>query len=344
MITGDHLLTARAIARQIGLRHGERAISGRELEQVSDDRLATVAEETAVFARVEPAQKLRLVGALQARGHVVAMTGDGVNDAPALKQADIGIAMGAGGTDVAKNAADMVLTDDNFATIEAAVEEGRGVFDNLTKFIVWTLPTNAGEASILLLAIMAGSVLPALPVQLLWVNFSTAILLGLMLVFEPKEPSLMQRPPRDPRQPLLTFALTMRTGLVTLVMLAGAYWIFSWGLAQGEEAVAAARTAVVNVIVLVETVYLFNCRSLHRPSLARGFCANRWAFAGAAAMIVAQLAFTYAPVMNRLFHTAPIGAAAWLRIAAVAGTVFALVDLEKWLRFGRGRGAHVLPE
>ena len=177
------------------------ALSGRELEKVSDDELPEVAERTAVFARVAPEQKLRLVKALQARGHVVAMTGDGVNDAPALKQADIGVAMGISGTDVAKGAADMILTDDNFASIEAAVEEGRSVFENLTKFIVWTLPTNVGEAMVLLVAIVLGTKLPALPVQLLWVNMITAILLGLMLVFEPKERDLMSRPPRDPKRP-----------------------------------------------------------------------------------------------------------------------------------------------
>ena len=180
MITGDHLLTARAIAGQIGLQGGEEhgqlvALSGRELEKISDDELPEVAERTAVFARVAPEQKLRLVKALQARGHVVAMTGDGVNDAPALKQADIGVAMGISGTDVAKGAAAMILTDDNFASIEAAVEEGRGVFENLTKFIAWTLPTNVGEAMVLLVAIVLGTELPALPVQLLWVNMITAI-------------------------------------------------------------------------------------------------------------------------------------------------------------------------
>ena len=344
MITGDHLITARVIARQIGLNEHGSALTGRDLEDIPDEELPEIAESTAVFARVAPEQKLRLVGALQARGHIVAMTGDGVNDAPALKQADIGIAMGAAGTEVAKNAADMILTDDNFATIEAAVEEGRGVFDNLTKFIVWTLPTNAGEASILLLAIVLGTSLPALPVQLLWVNFSTALLLGLMLVFEPKEAALMHRPPRDPRRPLLTFALSMRTGLVTLVMLAGAYWTFTYEMLRAGGTLVEARTAVINVIVLVETVYLFNCRVLNRPCFTAGFLANRWAFAGAAAMVVAQLLFTYTPVMNRLFHTAPIGADAWLRILGVAAAVFIIVEVEKWLRYGRGRGDHALPE
>jgi magnesium-transporting ATPase (P-type) len=252
--------------------------------------------------------------------------------------------MGVAGTEVAKNAADMILTDDNFATIEAAVEEGRGVFDNLTKFIVWTLPTNAGEASILLLAIVLGTALPALPVQLLWVNFSTALLLGLMLVFEPKEPALMQRPPRDPRRPLLTLALSMRTGLVTLVMLAGAYWTFTYEMQQAGETLAEARTAVINVIVLVETLYLFNCRALNRPCFSHGFFANRWAFGGAAAMVVAQLLFTYTPVMNRLFHTAPISVESWLRILGVAAAVFMIVETEKWFRYGGGRGEHALPE
>ena len=301
MITGDHLATARAIASQIGLDDDDilqllarvleslvdqdspepLAVSGRELERLSGDALVDTAERAAVFARVAPEQKLRLVQSLQTRGHLVAMTGDGVNDAPALKQADIGVAMGRGGTEVAKGAADMVLTDDNFATIEAAVEEGRCVFNNLTKFIVWTLPTNVGEAMIVLVAICLGVTLPALPVQLLWINMTTSVLLGMTLAFETREPGLMERPPRDPRRPLLTFPLFMRTGLVSLLTLSGAFGLFVWESSLGAS-LAEARTAVANVIVFVQLFYLFNCRSLSRSSWSLGAFSNPWLLAGVA--------------------------------------------------------------
>jgi len=355
MITGDHVETARAIARQIGLK-GEAGVSpaatrpaepvaltGRELEKLTDEQLAGAAEHTTIFARVAPEQKLRLVRALQSRGQIVAMTGDGVNDAPALKQADIGVAMGISGTDAAKGAAAMVLADDNFASIEAAVEEGRGVFDNITKFIVWILPTNLGEAAMLITAILLGLPLPALPLQLLWVNL-TDTLLGLPLAFEPKEPGLMRRPPRNPRQPLLTHALIMRTGLVTLIILIGGLGLFLWELRAENSGLAVARTVVVNLFVVVEALYLFNCRSLNRPFFSVGLFANRLAICGALAMLGAQLLFTYAPLMNKLFHTAPIGTASWLRIGIVAVTAFAAVELEKWIRFGGRRGQHAIPD
>ncbi len=338
MITGDHALTAKAIAHQIGLNgtagagHELRVVTGRELENFSDAELPDVAERTDVFARVAPEQKLRLVQALQARGHVVAMTGDGVNDAPALKQADIGVAMGIAGTDVAKGAADMMLTDDNFASIEAAVEEGRNVFDNLTKFIVWTLPTNFGQGLIILAAVFAGVTLPILPVQLLWVNMTTVLLLGLMLVFEARERDLMQRPPRGPKTPIMTFTMIMRIGLVSALMLAGAFGLFVWEQAAHGASVAEARTIAVNVVVMVLVFYLLNCRSLTHSMFSVGIFSNLWIYAGIAGMVAAQLLFTYAPIMNRLFHTAPISGQAWLHILAVAVAGYAVVGIEKWIR------------
>jgi cation-transporting ATPase F len=347
MITGDHAVTARVIATRVGLANSDsdvQAVTGLELEKISDADLPAVAEESEVFARVAPEQKLRLVRALQSRGHIVAMTGDGVNDAPALKQADIGVAMGISGTDVAKGAAAMVLTDDNFASIEAAVEEGRGVFDNLTKFIVWTLPTSLAEGAIIFLAILLGLTLPVMPVQALWVNMTTALLLGLMLVFEPKESGLMDRPPRDPRRPLLTYPLIMRTGLVTLIMIAGAYWLFQREMSRPGETVAEARTAVVNIIVMVETAYLFSCRSLNRSLFSIGLFTNRFAILGAAAMVSLQLLFTYAPPMNRLFHSTPLDPSTWVMILSVALFSFLAVEFEKWVRFGGERGRNLPPE
>jgi cation-transporting P-type ATPase F len=331
MITGDHALTASSIAQQVGLHNPSNVVTGKALMEISDKELIDIADRTSVFARVTPEQKLRLVEALQAKGNVVAMTGDGVNDAPALKRADIGVAMGITGTDVAKEAADMVLTDDNFASIEAAVEEGRGIFDNLTKFIVWTLPTNLGEGLVILAAIFAGVTLPILPVQILWINMTTAVLLGLMLAFEPKEPGIMSRPPRDPRTPILTGVLIWRLFIVGLLLLIGAFGLFEWELMTGA-AVAQARTVAVNVFVLVELFYLFNCRSLTQSMFCPGFFSNPLLFGGVALMLVLQMMFTYLPSMNLMFHSAPIGLEAWGRILAVSVIASLVVEVEKWLR------------
>ena len=312
MITGDHVATAAAIAHQIGLKGAAEsdpdsfAISGHMLSQLADHELVDVARRTAVFARVSPEQKLRLVEALQARGHVVAMTGDGVNDAPALKQADIGVAMGVGGTEVAKEAADMVLTDDNFSTIEAAVEEGRAVFDNLVKFITWTLPTNIGEGLVILVAVFAGLELPITPVQILWINMTTAVLLGLMLAFEGKEPGIMERPPRRPETPVITPELGVRIGLVSLMLLLGAFGLFEWALLHGRS-LETARTVAVNMFVFGELFYLFNCRSLRYSMFRLGVFSNRWLVLGVAVMTLLQVLFTYSPAMNQLFGTRPDG-------------------------------------
>lgn len=336
MITGDHAVTAQAIAKQIGIAGADTApaISGRELADVSDADLPTIADRTVVFARVAPEQKLRLVRALQSCGHILAMTGDGVNDGPALKQADIGIAMGITGTDVAKGAASMVLTDDNFATIAAAVEEGRSVYDNLIKFLVWTLPVSIGFALILLTSVVFGLTLPTLPVHLLWVNLTTAILLGLMLVFEPPEADIMKRPPRDQNTPLFDLGMFMRTGLVSIIMLAGSYWVFFYEQHTGAS-IAQTRTAVVNTVVAVASAYLINCRSLRRSVLSLGLFTNPRLLLGIGMTGFLQLLFTYSPVMNRFLHTAPIDATAWLRILGVAVAALLVVEIEKKIRCSR---------
>ena len=337
MITGDHVATAAAIARQIGL-HGSAesdpdnfAINGHRLSQMADHELVDVAQRAAVFARVSPEQKLRLVEALQVKGHVVAMTGDGVNDAPALKQADIGVAMGVGGTEVAKEAADMVLTDDNFSTIEAAVEEGRAVFDNLVKFITWTLPTNIGEGLVILVAVFAGITLPITPVQILWINMTTAVLLGLMLAFEGKEPGIMDRRPRRPETPVLTRALGFRIGLVSLMLLLSAFGLFEWTLLHGKS-LETARTVAVNMFVFGELFYLLNCRSLRYSMFTLGVFSNRWLVLGVAVMILLQVMFTYAPAMNHLFGTAPMDTTEWAWVLAGGLVIYLVVGSEKWLR------------
>jgi cation-transporting ATPase F len=343
MITGDHMATAAAIAHQIGLKAAAGsdpdsfAINGHMLAQLADHELVEVAQRAAVFARVSPEQKLRLVEALQAKGHVVAMTGDGVNDAPALKQADIGVAMGVGGTEVAKEAADMVLTDDNFSTIEAAVEEGRAVFDNLVKFITWTLPTNIGEGLVILVAVFAGLELPITPVQILWINMTTAVLLGLMLAFEDKEPGIMERPPRRPETPVLTPVLAFRVGLVSLMLLVGAFGLFEWALHHGKS-VEIARTVAVNMFVFGELFYLFNCRSLRYSMFRLGVFSNRWLVLGVALMTLLQVLFTYLPAMNRLFGSAPMGSTEWIWVLSGGLTIYAVVGIEKWLRCCADRG------
>jgi cation-transporting ATPase F len=339
MITGDHALIAAAVATQIGLAEPcpdssppqDCVLTGRAMADYSDAQLIEAAERVAVFARVSPEQKLRLVEALQARGDVVAMTGDGVNDEPALKQPDIGIAMGIAGTEVAKEAADIVVTDDSFATIEAAVEEGRGGFDNLTKIIVWVLPTNVGEGLILLLAILLGIALPILPVHILWINTVTTSVLGLVLALERKEPGIMKRPPRAPNAPILTRELTWRVLLVGVFILAGAFGLYELDLWLGS-ATAQARTVAVNAIVTIEVLYLFNCRSLRQSMFRVGVFSNRWVVARVAAMVLLQLLFTYAPFMNALFLTAPTSLADWGRVLGVSLLGYLIVELEKWVR------------
>jgi magnesium-transporting ATPase (P-type) len=271
-----------------------------------------------------------VVEALQGVGHVVAMTGDGINDAPALKQADIGIAMGLGGTEVAKESSDMILTDDDFATIEAAIEEGRGVFDNLTKFIAWTLPTNVGEGLVILVAIVAGTTLPILPVQILWINMMSAVFLGLMLAFEPREPDIMTRPPRAPAQPILTGGLVSRVVFIGVLMLIGAFGIFEWVLGQGEP-VEVARTAAINAFIAMKIGYLFACRSLRLPLWGLGWRSNPQLLMGVGFMVLMQLALTYTPWLQFIFSTGPLALAQWLPILALGVIVFWLAEATKWV-------------
>jgi Ca2+-transporting ATPase len=339
MITGDHARTAASIASMMrigdpGGADGQDApevLTGSDLSNIGDEDLPVRAERVDVFARMTPEQKLRLVKALQRRGHIVAMTGDGVNDAPALRSADIGVAMGIAGTDAAKDAADMVLADDNFASIRDAVVEGRHVYDNLSKFIIWTLPTNGGEALVILASIGIGSQLPILPVQALYINMTTGILLGVPLVFERRDPDIMERPPRDPAMPILTHELIMRTGLVSIVLAVGGLGVFEWELARGASE-ASARTAAVSVIVVGKIPYLFSARAGIRPFWSVPAFSNMWLWAGIAAMLILQAAFAYLPIMHTLFHTGPMDLQAWMVVLAATAAVLVIVEVEKALR------------
>lgn len=307
MITGDHAITAKAIARSLN-----------------------IAEED-VFARATPEDKLRLVEALQASGEVIAMTGDGVNDAPALRRADVGIAMGKRGTEVAKEAAEIVLADDDFASITHAVEEGRTVHDNLKKAILFILPTSFGEALIVIAAILLGYLLPITPVQILWINMVTTVTLALTLAVEPAETNVMQRPPRDPQEPLLSWMLLWRILFVSLIMLAGAFGLFVREIDSGAP-VELARTVAVNTVVLFQIFYLLTARYLSASVLNwRGLTGNPVIWWASILLIVLQLAFTYLPPLQALFQTAALDLAHWGRILLVASSVFVLVEIEKWV-------------
>lgn len=328
MITGDHIETAKAIGESMGIGDGKKALEGKDLAQMNDDELKNAVMQYDIFARTSPEHKLRLVNALQARNIICAMTGDGVNDAPALKQADVGIAMGIKGTEVTKDASEMVLADDNFSTIVAAVKEGRRVYDNLKKTILFVLPTNGAESFLIMASILFGTMMPLIPVQILWVNMVTSVTVSLALAFENIEKGTMKRSPRPVHVPLLSNYFIWRILLVSVLIGGGTLWMSVILLEKGfpEEIV---RTITLQTIVITQLFHLFNCRSI------RGFALNRWFFTNKAIYIVGALLFilqffiTYTPFMNRVFGTVPLATADWIYPYILGIIVFIIIEIEK---------------
>ncbi|MFZ2312015.1 MAG: HAD-IC family P-type ATPase, partial [Methylobacter sp.] len=329
MITGDHGVTAKAIAAQLNIGDGQ-VLRGEDLDKMTDTELKEAIRNVDVFARTSPENKLRLVIALQADGHVVAMTGDGVNDAPALKRADVGIAMGKKGTEVSKEASEIVLADDNFASIVRAIEEGRGIYDNLKKAIIYILPNNGGEGLTIVAAILMGVTLPITPVQILWANMITEVTLSLTLAFEPPERNIMNRMPRNPSAPMLSGFLVWRIVFVSLIMVAGTYGMFLWEISQGTS-IDAARTVALNTLVMFEIFYVLNSRYLVDSVLNwHGLFGNPLTWLAIGLLLIAQVGITYWQPMQTLFGTADIEPHTWKMIIAVGSSVFILVEIEKF--------------
>lgn len=332
MITGDHKGTAAAIGRQIGLKNPEKVITGSDIEAMDDAALASCVRDTNIFARTSPEHKLRLVMALQSHGLTVAMTGDGVNDAPALKRADAGIAMGVTGSEAAKEAAELVLADDNFASIAAAVREGRTVYDNIKKVISWTLPTNAGEAMTIIVALLFGMTLPITAVQILWVNLITAVTLGLALAFEPTEEGTMQRKPRPKNEPLLTGGLAWHIVLVSILFLFGVFGMYAYAIDRGYS-LELSRTIALNTLVVMEIFHLFFIRNIYGTSLTwklvRG---TKMIWATVAAVTLAQFAITYLPPLQAIFQTESVPILDGVIIVGVGMVLFIIIETEKQIR------------
>ena len=331
MITGDHAETARAIGAQLGIGIGKPALTGAEVALMDDATLRSVVQNIDVFARASPEHKLRLVQALQDAGQVVAMTGDGVNDAPALKRADVGVAMGMKGTEAAKQASDMVLADDNFATIARAVRQGRAVYDNLKKFVLFMLPTNGGEALVVIAAILFELALPLTAAQVLWINLVTSSALGMALAFEPEEKGIMQRAPRAPGESLLSGFFIWRVVMVSILMMVGTLGLFLWELERGTS-LETARTMAVNVVVMCEMLYLINSRHIFGSVVSwEGLSGNRYVLLAILTCIPLQLAFTYLPWMHAVFGSAALQPTDWLKVLGAGLLVFVVAEIEKFV-------------
>lgn len=332
MITGDHTKTAVAIGRQIGLKNTDKVLTGTDLDGLDDAALGHAVLDCDIFARTSPEHKLRLVMALQSHGMTVAMTGDGVNDAPALKRADAGIAMGKKGSEAAKEASELVLADDNFASIVAAIREGRTVYDNLKKVITWTLPTNAGEAMTIIVALLLGMALPVTPIQILWINLITAVTLGIALAFEPTEEHTMLRPPRPRNAPLLSAGLVWQILLTSTLFLVGVFGIHSYAVQQGYT-VELARTMVVNTLVVMEIFYLFFVRNIYGTSLTwRAVRGTKVVWMTVITVTLAQFAMTYLPVLQTLFDTRPVSLFDGVLIVLFGIVLLIILETEKQLR------------
>lgn len=332
MITGDHAGTAAAIGAQIGLANADNVLTGSDLDTMDDTALALAVEDCNIFARTSPEHKLRLVMALQADGKIVAMTGDGVNDAPALKRADAGIAMGRKGSEAAKEASELVLADDNFASIVAAVREGRTVYDNIKKVISWTLPTNAGEAMTIVVALLLGMNLPVTAIQILWINLITAVTLGIALAFEPTEANTMRRPPRPREEPLLNRELVWHIVLVSILFLCGIFGIYTYAINSGHS-VELARTIALNTLVVMEIFHLFFIRNIYGTSLTwQAIKGTKVVWAVVIVITLAQFAVTYLPILQTIFDTRAVPLPDGFIIILVGVALFAIIETEKQIR------------